>query len=57
MYNLNRNNYNLKPKSSTIYTPAAVSQFIFELLRDKVSKEKTKLILDPCCGERNLLEI
>lgn len=53
MYNLNRNNYNLKPKSSTIYTPKEVSQFIFELLQDKV---KSGLILDPCSGQGSLLE-
>jgi type I restriction-modification system DNA methylase subunit len=54
MYNLNRNNYHLKPKNSTIYTPKEVSQFIFELLKDKISKEKT--IFDPCSGTGNLLQ-
>ena len=51
MYNFQRNNYRLKPKPSNIYTPLAVSQFIFELLRDKVKGT----VLDPCCGQGSLL--
>jgi hypothetical protein len=39
MYNLKRNNYHQKPKSSNIQTPPALSQFIFELLKDKFIKE------------------
>lgn len=53
MYNLTKNNYHLKPKSSNIYTPQEVSQFIFELLKDKIPKES--LILDPCSGQGSLL--
>jgi type I restriction-modification system DNA methylase subunit len=53
MYNLTKNNYHLKPKNSTIYTPPEVSQFIFELLKDKILKDK--LILDPCSGRGSLL--
>jgi type I restriction-modification system DNA methylase subunit len=52
MYNLQKNNYHQKPKSSTIYTPPAVSQFIYELLKDKV---KRGTILDPCSGQGSLL--
>jgi type I restriction enzyme M protein len=52
MYNLKRNNYQLKPKSSNIQTPLEVSEFIFELLRDKI---KGGFILDPCCGQGSLL--
>ena len=52
MYNLKKNNYHLKPKSSNIQTPLEVSQFIFELLRDKIERG----IFDPCCGEGNLLK-
>jgi len=58
MYNLSKNNYHLKPKSSTIYTPPAVSQFIFELLKDKIVKPSAAgkpAILDPCCGQGSLL--
>lgn len=54
MYNLSKNNYHKNPKASNIQTPPEVSQFIFELLRDKVDKEKT--IFDPGCGEGNLLK-
>ena len=53
MYNLKKNNYHQKPKASDIQTPLKVSQFIFELLRNKVSKEER--ILDPCAGMGNLL--
>jgi len=53
MYNLNKNNYHQKPKPSTIYTPPAVSQFIYELLKDKITKRG--IILDPCCGMNSLL--
>lgn len=52
MYNLQKNNYHQKPKSSTIYTPPTVSQFIFELLKDKV---KRGTIFDPCSGQGSLL--
>jgi len=53
MYNLTRNNYHQKPKNSTIYTPPAVSQFIYELLKGKVDKEAK--ILDPCSGRGSLI--
>lgn len=61
MYNLKRNNYNLKPKNSTIYTPPEVAQFIFELLSPKIWDWRSTynmggFILDPCCGQGNLLE-
>ena len=53
MYNLTKNNYHKNPKPSNIPTPLQVSQFIFELLRDKIPKG---LIFDPCCGWKNLLK-
>ena len=52
MYNLTKNNYHLKPKNSNIYTPPEVSQFIFELLKDKIAKKG--VILDPCSGQGSL---
>src|SRR3954454_2982007 len=57
MYNLKINNYNLKPKPSNIQTPLAVSQFIFELLRDKgkIRKKEQIIVIDPCVGKGNLL--
>lgn len=61
MYRTDRNNYRQKPKNSTIYTPPQVSQFIFELLKDKVwdwrsTYNRGSLVLDPCSGKGNLLE-
>ena len=58
MYQITRNNHHLKPKNSTIYTPPEVSQFIFELLKDKLVKSVNSYptILDPCCGQGSLLE-
>ena len=64
MYNTQLNNYHLNKKNSTIYTPPAVSEFIFELLKDKVKidyKLQTYLtgkgtIIDPCCGMNSLLK-
>jgi len=53
MYRIDRNNYHTKPKNSTIYTPKEVSQFIFELLKDKIPQNG--LIFDPCCGRGSLL--
>lgn len=56
MYNLTKNNYRLKPKPSNVQTPPAVSQFIFDLLRDKFPIKTGYPILDPCCGQGNLLK-
>jgi type I restriction-modification system DNA methylase subunit len=53
MYNLNKNNYHKSPKSSIVYTPPEVSEFIFNLLKDKIDKDQR--ILDPCAGMGNLL--
>lgn len=54
MYNLQKNNYHINPKPSNIQTPQEVSEFIFELLKDKFPLDG--LIFDPCCGKGNLLE-
>jgi type I restriction-modification system DNA methylase subunit len=54
MYNTKLNNYHQKPKASNIQTPLEVSKFIYELLRDKI--DKGGVILDPCCGQGNLLK-
>jgi type I restriction-modification system DNA methylase subunit len=56
MYQINRNNYYQKPKPSNIQTPLAVSQFIFELLKDKFLRQDKEPIFDPCCGKGSLLE-
>lgn len=63
MYNIKLNNYHLNPKSSNIYTPKEVSEFIFELLKDKRDSiwdwrstyNMGSHILDPCCGQGSLL--
>ena len=52
MYNLKLNNYHLNPKNSNIYTPPEVSEFLFNLLQDKV---KASVVLDPCSGQGSLL--
>ena len=52
MYNLQHNNYHQKPKSSTIYTPPEVSQFIYELLKGELELGR---IFDPCSGQGSLL--
>jgi len=57
MYNLRKNNYNLKSKPSNIQTPLEVSQFIFELLSPYFNVGlKGGFIFDPCCGEGSLLK-
>jgi type I restriction-modification system DNA methylase subunit len=54
MYNLTKNNYHLNPKNSNIQTPHEVSQFIFDLLKNKI--ENCGIIFDPCCGQGSLLK-
>ena len=59
MYKMNLNNYHPQPKNSTIYTPPEVSEFIYELLKDKIPKSRASFspaILDPCCGQSSLLK-
>lgn len=41
------------PKNSTIYTPPQLSNYLFNLLKDKINKKH--YILDPCCGKGSLL--
>jgi len=53
MYRVDRNNFYERQKKSTIQTPAGVSQFIYELLHDKVARADK--VLDPCVGEGSLL--
>ena len=53
MYNTQLNNCHLKPKNSAIYTPQEVSEFIFNLLKDKFCQNS--FIFDPCSGTNSLL--
>jgi len=55
-YRIDRNNFYQKPKNSNVYTPPEVSQFIYELLKDKINKKRTLFVFDPCSGIGNLLK-
>ena len=54
MYRVDRNNFYRQPKKATIYTPAGVSQFIYDIVSDKI--DTTKPVLDPCVGSGSLLK-
>lgn len=53
MYRVDRNNFYTAEKKATVYTPEAVSKFIFSIINKKI--EKKGLILDPCVGAGSLL--
>ena len=53
MYNVNRNNYNVNPKRSNIYTPPLVVQQIYEVIEQ--SGLNVTVVLDPALGTGNLL--
>ncbi len=53
MYRVDRNNFYKRTKKATIYTPALVSQFIFDIVCVEIKKG---LILDPCAGAGSLLK-
>ncbi|MGB2096700.1 MAG: SAM-dependent methyltransferase [Candidatus Puniceispirillales bacterium] len=53
MYNVSRNNFYDDPKNSTVFTPPGVSQFIFDIVADKI--DKSRPVFDPCVGEGSLL--
>ena len=54
MYRVDRNNFYKKEKPATIYTPEKVSEFIFDIVCDKI--KKTKPVIDPCVGSGSLLK-
>lgn len=54
MYNVARNNFYESAKNATIYTPAPVCEFLFDILNDKISNKNK--VLDPCVGKGALLE-
>ena len=54
MYRVDRNNFYKQEKKATIYTPSGVSEFIYDLIGEKI--DKSKPILDPCVGEGSLLK-
>ncbi|OHE41458.1 MAG: hypothetical protein A2Y16_05310 [Tenericutes bacterium GWF2_57_13] len=53
MYSLDRNNYILNEKDSTVYTPSEVSEFMFNVLKDDVPQGG--IVFDPCVGAGSLL--
>ncbi len=53
MYNVARNNFYANRKNATIMTPTGVSRFIFDLVRDKITKG---VVIDPCVGDGSLLK-
>ena len=54
MYNVARNNFYRREKNATVYTPAAVSEFLFALVRDRIAPDA--LVFDPCVGAGSLLQ-
>jgi hypothetical protein len=53
LYNVSRNNFYDNQKRSTIYTPQRLSQFLFDMVKDKI--DQSGLVLDPCVGGGSLL--
>lgn len=53
MYRVDRNNFYDEGKSATVYTPAPVSQFLFNLVGVHIDRDKP--VLDPCVGAGSLL--
>ena len=54
MYNVKRNNFLIREDRPTVvYTPAKVSEFLFDILNKEVCKEST--IFDPCVGGGSLI--
>lgn len=54
MYRVDRNNFYEQQKKATIYTPDAVSRFIFNIVNSNIGKEKP--VIDPCVGAGSLLK-
>lgn len=51
-YTVKNNNYHVNKKNSTIYTPNAVSEYLYEILHTHINP---KVILDPSIGEGSLI--
>lgn len=54
MYRVDRNNFYKQQKKATVYTPAGVSEFIYNIVADKLDNQKP--VLDPCVGSGSLLK-
>ena len=53
MYRVDRNNFYRDQKNATVYTPAKVSQFLFDILSKRINR--SGLVVDPCVGAGSLL--
>lgn len=51
MYSMKRNNFELNPKNSTVYTPPTVSQYLYDIISSHI---KPQVILDPSIGRASL---
>ena len=54
MYRVDRNNFYVKEKRATVYTPENISTFLFSLLDGKIDRNKP--VFDPCVGKGSLLK-
>ena len=52
-YTIKKNNYFKNKKNSTIYTPPAVSSYLYEVLHPHINP---KIILDPSIGQGSLIK-
>lgn len=55
MYRVDRNNFYKHEKKATIFTPDYVSEFLYDLLHDRIKKD-IGVIIDPCVGQGSLLK-
>lgn len=54
MYRVDRNNFYKQQKKATVYTPQELSDFIFNIVADKI--DQAKPVFDPCVGKGSLLK-
>ena len=54
MYRVDRNNFYKHQKTATIYTPAYVSEFLYDLLHPHI--KRAGAVIDPCVGTGSLLK-
>ena len=55
MYRVDRNNFYQHEKKATVFTPAYVSTFLYDLISPHI-KKTAGVILDPCVGKGSLLK-
>jgi len=54
MYRVDRNNFYQRQKRTTVYTPEALSNFIYAIVASNI--DAAKPVLDPCVGKGSLLK-